>query len=201
MRRVTVPGLVVMALALPLAATPGGAQTGGTGAVLAAELPPDGTMQAPADAAGDAQPGAPAPVSGAAADGTMPEVDLPAPALRILDAADVVLADFLWVARPLVVFADSPANPAFQQQMRYIDEVADELLERDVVVIVDTDPSARSDPRQRLRPRGFSLVLMEKDGTVVQRKPSPWTGREITHAIDRLPLRRQEMLEARPSGR
>lgn len=123
------------------------------------------------------------------------------PMLQILEAGNVTLDELLWIARPLVVFADSPNNPSFQQQMRYIADVADELLARDVVVIIDTDPAALSDPRLQLRPRGFSLVLLEKDGTVVQRKPTPWTGREITHAIDRLPLRRQEMLEARPSGR
>jgi hypothetical protein len=33
------------------------------------------------------------------------------------------------------------------------------------------------------------------------RKPQPWSVREITRAIDRFPLRRQEMLERRPSGR
>jgi hypothetical protein len=55
--------------------------------------------------------------------------------------------------------------------------------------------------RPRLRPRGFSLVLMDKDGEVKRRNPAPWGVREITHAIDRFPLRRQEMLERRPAGR
>jgi hypothetical protein len=42
---------------------------------------------------------------------------------------------------------------------------------------------------------------MDKDGEVKRRNPAPWGVREITHAIDRFPLRRQEMLERRPAGR
>lgn len=118
-----------------------------------------------------------------------------------VDAREVVLADYLWLARPVVVFADSPADPLFARQMRYLEEGWADLAERDVVVIVDTYPAARSDARQRLRPRGFSLVFVDKDGDVKQRKPQPWTARELAHAIDRTPLRRQEMEEARPAGR
>jgi hypothetical protein len=33
------------------------------------------------------------------------------------------------------------------------------------------------------------------------RKPLPWDLREITHAIAKFPLARQEMLERYPSGR
>jgi hypothetical protein len=69
------------------------------------------------------------------------------------------------------------------------------------VVITDTDPEARSAVRQRLRPRGFSLVLMDKDGEVKRRAPAAWSMREIMHAIDRFPLRREEMLERNPAGR
>ena len=95
-------------------------------------------------------------------------------------AADTVdLASFLWASRPIVVFANTPADPAFAEQMRHLEARWPELAARDVVVITDTDPAAASAPRQKLRPRGFSVVLMEKDGTVVQRKPSPQDGREL----------------------
>jgi ABC-type sugar transport system substrate-binding protein len=114
------------------------------------------------------------------------------------NAVDVDLADFLWVNRVIVVFADSPANPQFNQQIRILEQGYEELQERDAVVVVDTDPAARSQPRQQLRPRGFSLVFVDKDGDVKQRKPSPWSIRELSHAIDRTPLRRQEMLQEMP---
>lgn len=115
----------------------------------------------------------------------------------ILDAADVVLSDFHWIARPVVVFADSPADPRFRQQMDLLNARLGELAERDVAVIVDTDPAAKSDARMKLRPRGFMLVLMAKDGNVLFRKPTPWNVREISRSIDKLPLRQQEVRDRR----
>jgi len=37
------------------------------------------------------------------------------------------------------------------------------------------------------------LVLMDKDGQIAQRKPFPWTVREISRAIDKMPLRQEEL--------
>jgi len=121
--------------------------------------------------------------------------------LRVLDAAEADLAALKWTARAVVVFADSPADPLFERQMRLIAADPAALAERDVVVITDTDPAARSEVRAKLRPRGFSLVLIDKDGEAKLRKPLPWDVREITHAIDKFPLRRQEILERLPAGR
>lgn len=118
-----------------------------------------------------------------------------------LDGTSVDLAAFKWRARPLVVFADSPFDPAFQTQMELIAAEADQLAARDVVVIADTDPGARSDLRRELRPRGFALVLIDKEGRVNLRKPFPWDVREISHAIDKWPIRQQEIRDAgRPGG-
>jgi hypothetical protein len=111
------------------------------------------------------------------------------------------LDQFLWLRRPVVVFADTPNDPNFRRQMQNIEADLQSLEDRDVIVITDTDPAARTEVRQRLRPRGFSLVLMDKDGEVKRRAPAAWTMREIVHGIDRFPLRRQEMLERNPAGR
>ena len=35
--------------------------------------------------------------------------------LEPIDATGLSLDEFLWVARPIVVFADTPADPRFQQ--------------------------------------------------------------------------------------
>ena len=116
-----------------------------------------------------------------------------APALEPVPAEGLTLDQFQWVARPVVVFADSPADPNFVRQMELLAERPEVLAIRDVVVITDTDPAARSDIRRALRPRGFSLVVVGKDGRVIQRKPSPWDVREITRAIDRTPQGQQEI--------
>lgn len=116
-----------------------------------------------------------------------------------VDAAGTTLADLRWQKRPVVVFADTPSDPTYVEQMRFLEARWPELAERDVVIITDTDPANQSDARTRLRPRGFMLVLIDKDGTVEQRKPFPWDVREISRAIDRTPARREE-LRARRLG-
>lgn len=114
-----------------------------------------------------------------------------------LSAADVDLETFKWIKRPIVVFADTPADPRFVEQMRLLAERADVLEERDVVIITDTDPAAKSAVRTKLRPRGFQLTLIGKDGGVKLRKPAPWDVREITRAIDKMPLRQDEIRRER----
>lgn len=119
------------------------------------------------------------------------------PGLEIMVAGELELSEFLWLARPLVVFADGPNDPRFIQQMAYIEARPEELLERDVVVIIDTDPVPMSPIRKALRPRGFDLVLIGKDGNRYLRKPSPWDVREISRSIDKMPMRQQEMRDQR----
>lgn len=120
-----------------------------------------------------------------------------APALRVIDATETTLEEHLWAARPLVIFADTPRDPRFAEQLALLEARPGPLIERDVVVILDADPATRSDVRQALRPRGFSLVLLQRDGRVVLRKPTPWDVREIMRAIDKLPLRIEEMGQTR----
>ncbi|SLN25242.1 hypothetical protein PAM7066_00924 [Palleronia marisminoris] len=113
----------------------------------------------------------------------------------VFEAAEIDLDDFLWIARPVVVFADAPQMPAFQEQMDLIADRPEELARRDVVVVTDTDPAAMSDIRRNLRPRGFQLTVIGKDGSVALRKPFPWDVREITRSIDKMPMRQREIRE------
>ena len=115
--------------------------------------------------------------------------------LVIQPAAEAELASYLWSARVLVVFDDTPADPRFIKQMQMIEERPSDLIEREVVVLTDTAPAAASEARQKLRPRGFALVLIDKDGDVKLRKPSPWHTREIARSIDKTPLRLDEIRE------
>jgi len=115
----------------------------------------------------------------------------------IMSGETADLSEFKWIKRPLVVFADSPADPRYVQQMEYISDRLEDLEDRDVVVLTDTDPDADSALRERLHPRGFMLVLIGKDGTIYLRKPLPWDVREISRTIDKLPMRQQEVEERR----
>ena len=111
----------------------------------------------------------------------------------ILAGESVDLNEFLWIKRPIVVFADNASDPRFIEQMNFITDRLDDLDRRDVVVLTDTDPSADSDLRRTLRPRGFMLTLIGKDGEVELRKPAPWSVRELSRAIDKMPIRQQEI--------
>lgn len=129
-----------------------------------------------------------------------PEPEIAPKETLIRDGTEATLAEFHWIKRPVVVFADSPNDPRFQQQMEFIERDMALLTERDVVVLVDTDPAARSALRQRLRPREFALVLIGKDGEIELRKPRPWQMRELSRVIDKMPLRQQEIREGRGIG-
>ena len=116
-------------------------------------------------------------------------------------ADQVVEADLLFLRRPVIVFADSPYDPAFIRQMELLLRSYDALAARDVILITDTDPANPSSLRKKLRPRGFSLVLMDKDWKPSIRKPLPWDGREIINSIDKMPIARTEALDRNPAGR
>lgn len=109
------------------------------------------------------------------------------------DAGELTLDEFKWIARPIIVFADTPADPRFREQLQLLAERPDPLMERDVVIIIDTDPSARSPIRTELRPRGFALVVLQKDGAVGFRRPSPRDVREIVRGIDNFSFRQEEL--------
>jgi hypothetical protein len=113
-------------------------------------------------------------------------------------ADDRSLEELKWVARPLVVFADTPDDPRFIQQMRMLAADPDPLTERNVVIRSDADPAANGPLRTQLRPRGFGLVLIDVDGRVAQRRPVPTSVREIVNMIDRMPSRREEIGSHRP---
>lgn len=110
---------------------------------------------------------------------------------------DQTLEQYRWESRVLVVFADTPLDPAFIRQMELLADRPEVLEERAIVVLTDTEPEPKSAIRVALRPRGFAMVIVDKDGRVILRKPSPWDLREITRAVDKTPLRQQELRDAR----
>ena len=128
-----------------------------------------------------------------ATDGATQETSEP-PVDSLFVTADMNdLSQFHWKKRPVLVFADSAEDPAFIEQLELLRARENALIERDVVVLTDTDPAARSPLRLKMRPRGFMLVLVGKDGGVKLRKPFPWDVREITRSIDKMPMRQREI--------
>ena len=104
---------------------------------------------------------------------------------------------FEWAQRPIVIFANSDKDPNFISQIEFLSQDIKALKERDIVVLVDTNPSIPSALRKKLRPHGFAFILIGKDGQVKLRKPSPWNIREIARVIDKMPIRQQEITRKR----
>ncbi len=103
------------------------------------------------------------------------------------------IEDYHWANRVIIVFSDSPFNPNYIEQLNLLEEDAAVLAERDVIVMIDSDPTVESKIRKEFRPLGFALVAIGKDGRIFLRKPTPWNLREISRAIDKLPIRQQEL--------
>lgn len=108
-------------------------------------------------------------------------------------AQEVALDSYQWTNRPVVIFADSPRDPRFVEQMADFARRTADLEERDVVLLTDTDPVAKGPLRQELRPRGFQLILIGKDGEIKLRTPHPIEVDALNRHIDRMPMRKREM--------
>ena len=106
-----------------------------------------------------------------------------------------------WTHRPVVIFANSDRDPNFISQIEFLSEDIKALLERDIIVLIDTDPKFSSSLRKKLRPHGFTFVLIGKDGQVKLRKPSPWNIREIARVVDKMPIRQQEIARKKQEKR
>ena len=52
------------------------------------------------------------------------------------------LAEYEWLARPLVIFADRADDPRFLRQIEMLEAYPEDLAERDIVVLTDADPAA-----------------------------------------------------------
>ena len=112
---------------------------------------------------------------------------------RIFAASEVDLSDVIWSARPLVIFANSPLDPTFRAQMELLSKDLEAAAERDLMIVIDTEPAFNSALRNSLRPKGFVWVLIGKDGKVKLRKPFAWDMRELGRVIDKMPMRQQQL--------
>ena len=106
---------------------------------------------------------------------------------------DTDLSVYQWTHRPVVVLANSIDDVNYKRQIRMLQQDIESLVDRDVIILTDTTPSPATPLRDALRPRGFALLLIGKDGQVKLRKPFPWSVRELSRTIDKMPMRRQEL--------
>jgi hypothetical protein len=97
------------------------------------------------------------------------------------------LSVYVGLASLIVIFAEAPDDAEFIAQIEALRPNADELAERNVVLLTDTAPAERGPLRQSLRPRGFNIILIDSMGTLVQRRGSVIDARTLIRQIAQMP--------------
>jgi len=108
-------------------------------------------------------------------------------ALQPDDMPSTDLSSFIGVSTLIVIFADDPDNPDFVSQIDILRSRADDLAARNVVLLTDTEPAENGPLRQALRPRGFSILLIDTTGTLAQRRRTVTDARRLIRQIDEMP--------------
>lgn len=103
------------------------------------------------------------------------------------DTASSDLSSYAGHATLIVIFADSLDDPDFTAQLDILRPHAEYLAARDVVLLTDTSPSANGPLRQALRPRGFSLLLINSVGTLAQRRGTVTDSQRLIRQISQMP--------------
>ncbi|MEL6481113.1 MAG: DUF4174 domain-containing protein [Pseudomonadota bacterium] len=110
----------------------------------------------------------------------------PVPAAEL----DAGLSAYRWEARPILIFAEEN-DPRLAEQIAEFRAAAEELRERDNVVIVGTgDDTALA---RRFRPEGFTVILVGKDGGEKLRTSRVVRAKELNLLIDGMPMRQREI--------
>ncbi|QQA41318.1 DUF4174 domain-containing protein [Pelagovum pacificum] len=104
--------------------------------------------------------------------------------------AEVDFDALRWAARPVVLLADD--RQALEAQLSQLADRSAELVDRDMVVVVDTDPDGGLARRREIEPDGPSLVLLGKDGGVKHVEALPCDLDALFALIDSMPMRRRE---------
>src|SRR6056297_2645141 len=70
----------------------------------------------------------------------------------LVPAGEVSLDEYMWRKRLLVVFSNSELDPQFTEQLELLSERPQGLAARDVLIVLDSDPSEETELREEFRP-------------------------------------------------
>lgn len=120
----------------------------------------------------------------------------------------VRLVDFQWKNRCILIFSPQLTNEAAQSQLRLLEQDAEGLTDRDLVLLhlgknegiwgkKTISPASVAAIRKQLQigEQESTLVLIGKDGGVKLRQAFPVPRAQLYGLIDAMPMRRQEMKE------
>lgn len=112
---------------------------------------------------------------------------------RDLDPDTADLSAHQWADRPVVIFAPSPEDPKLKQALAALRLAEPGLDDRDVVVLTDTNPGAEGALRGQIKPEGFTMLLIGKDGGIKLQSQDVLSPDQLFAAIDRMPMRQREL--------
>lgn len=107
------------------------------------------------------------------------------------DTAD--LNQYRWHNRPVVIFAPSEKDARYQQQIAMLKANPSGLAERDIIVLTDNAPNQSGQLRSQLKPKGFEVVLVGKDGGMKLRETTPISSEALLSTIDQMPMRKAKL--------
>lgn len=102
------------------------------------------------------------------------------------------LDSYRWKNRLVLLFAPSADDPAYVEQSASLHAATYGLVERDIVVLRDTEPQGDGALRRKLSVEGFEVLLVGKDGGMKLRKQTPIDAEELFTFVDSMPMRRRE---------
>lgn len=111
---------------------------------------------------------------------------------RSLAPDTATLNQYQWHYRPVVIFAPSETEANYVQQMAMLKKTEAELADRDIIVLSDTAPATQGQLRAQLKPQGFEVVLIGKDGGMKLRQQTPVSSAVLLSTIDSMPMRKAE---------
>jgi hypothetical protein len=103
------------------------------------------------------------------------------------DMSSSDLSGYVGLASLIVIFADAPDDADFVAQIDILRPSVDDLVAQNVVLLTDTAPSESGPLRQSLRPRGFSIILIDSTGTLVQRRGTVTDAQMLIRQIEQMP--------------
>jgi len=114
--------------------------------------------------------------------------------------------------RPLLIFAPSADDPRLDAERHALDAAADDMMDRNVLLIPVVEPEARFEPpldapyvllsaaenaalrkRYAIAPGTFRVLLLGEDGGVKLRSNEPVSVDRLNSLIDSMPGRKIEM--------
>jgi Domain of unknown function (DUF4174) len=113
--------------------------------------------------------------------------------LSMIAVAGADLADYRWKNRVLVILAPSDNDPQLKEQRASAAASAAGFSERDLIVISEIGVEGPVHRKFGIRPSDFQVLLIGKDGRSTLHWPRPVSSEVIFSAIDRMPMRRDEI--------